>query len=295
VYSNTGGQNSDSSPMTGGFDMNQLGAATQGKLVEMKNIAESFISGHGSPYVSQVSMADVTKLYGSILEGLEYRGTSFHLCYTTCQPEHGVGDDMATRQAVWVRDSRGLPEFVFNPDLGETYQESFSIKGNKNPNRDWMQATYKSSGEKYNFTVAHWAATEGRFRRHVKRVKEDVAKELLQLDDVLIRITQKDVIGRKYNRKDHRSYVPDFGVGIVAEDASGKLITFALSRQMVLFCVERRKAWRIMQSRAGQENIDYIAQKALLAKYEKGEIALEDLKTNGSEHFNQELAAAQAK
>src|SRR5690606_18644970 len=32
VYSNTGGQNSEHSPMTGGFDMNQAGAASQGKL-----------------------------------------------------------------------------------------------------------------------------------------------------------------------------------------------------------------------------------------------------------------------
>lgn len=28
---------------------------------------------------------------------------------------------MATRQAVAVRDSRGLPEFVFNPDLGRIF------------------------------------------------------------------------------------------------------------------------------------------------------------------------------
>ena len=42
VYSNTGGQNSDSSLMTGGFDMNQIGAATQGKLTEKKGLAEIF-------------------------------------------------------------------------------------------------------------------------------------------------------------------------------------------------------------------------------------------------------------
>ena len=31
VYSNTGGQNSDSSTMLGGYDMNQFGVASQGK------------------------------------------------------------------------------------------------------------------------------------------------------------------------------------------------------------------------------------------------------------------------
>ncbi|MEM7383380.1 MAG: 2-oxoacid:acceptor oxidoreductase family protein, partial [Verrucomicrobiota bacterium] len=86
VYSNTGGQNSDSSTMLGGYDMNQFGKASQGKLHEKKNVAEAFTSGHGSPYVAQVSMANAAKLYQSILEGLEYRGTAFFQCYTTCQP-----------------------------------------------------------------------------------------------------------------------------------------------------------------------------------------------------------------
>jgi pyruvate-ferredoxin/flavodoxin oxidoreductase len=293
VYSNTGGQNSDSSPMTGGFDMNQIGAATQGKLIEMKNIAESFTSGHGSPYVAQVSMADVPKLYGALLEGLEYRGTAFYHCFTTCQPEHGVGDDMATRQAVRVKDSRGLPEFVYNPDMGETYAESLSIKGNKNLNRDWAQATY-ADGTKYNYTVAHWAATEGRFRRHLKRLKPEETAELIPLETMLLRLTQKDVVARRYLNRDHRAYVPDFGVFIVAEDDSGRRVNFALSRQMVLFCVERRKAWRLLQSRAGQRNIDLEAQTALLAKVDKGEISLEELEARGASLFEEQLAAAQA-
>jgi len=292
VYSNTGGQNSDSSPMTGGFDMNQLGDATQGKLSEMKNIAESFVSGHGSPYVSQVSMADVTKLYSSMLEGLNYRGTAFHLCYTTCQPEHGVGDDMAARQAVRARDSRGLPEFVFNPDLGETYQESFSIKGNKNPNRDWMQTKYADK-TKYNYTVAHWAASEGRFRRHMKRIKEEDTKNFIHIDNMLLLITQKDVVGRRFLRKDHHSFIPDFGVYIKAENDNNQPVYFTLSRQMVLYCVERRKAWRMMQSRAGQENIDYVAQKDFLAQLNKGEISLEDAKALGLDAIKKEEAAAE--
>ncbi len=282
VYSNTGGQNSDSSPMTGGFDMNQLGAASQGKLSEMKNIAESFVSGHGSPYVAQVSMADVTKLYFSILTGLEYRGTSFHLCYTTCQPEHGVGDDMAARQATWIRDSRGLPEFVSNPDLGEMYQENFSIKGNKNPNRDWMQTKYKSNGEKYQYSVAHWAATEGRFRRHLKRIKEEDTTDMVPLENILWCVEQKDVVNKRYLKKDLHSFVPDFGTYIVAEDnTSGKLVHLCLSRQMVLFVIERRKAWRMMQSRAGQENIDYNKQKEIIAKLGKGEITRDDVWSKG--------------
>ena len=49
-----------------------------------------------------------------MIDGLEYRGTSFFQCYTSCQPEHGVGDNMSANQARMVRDSRGMPEFIYN-------------------------------------------------------------------------------------------------------------------------------------------------------------------------------------
>ncbi len=46
--------------------------------------------------------------------------------------------------------------------------------------------------------------------------------------------------------------------------AGGKPRRVTLSRQMVLFCVERRRAWRMLQSRAGIENPDYLAQREAL-------------------------------
>jgi len=97
-------------------------------------------------------------------------------------------------------------------------------------------------------------------------------------------------VGRRYLRKDHRAYVPDFGVFITAEDDHGKRSHFALSRQMVLFCIERRKSWRTMQSRAGQDNIDYTAQKTLLARVDAGTIPLADFLARTHELFDAELA-----
>ncbi|MCH7771836.1 MAG: hypothetical protein IIA49_12610 [Bacteroidetes bacterium] len=49
---------------------------------------------------------------------------------------------------------------------------------------------------------------------------------------------------------------------------------------MVIFCVEQRKARRILQSRAGIENKDYLAQKELLTKIDKGELSVEDFLNN---------------
>ena len=289
VYSNTGGQNSDSSTMLGGYDMNQFGVASQGKLIEKKNVAEAFTSGHGSPFVAQVSMANAAKLYKAMLDGLEYRGTAFFQAYTTCQPEHGVPDNMSADQAKLIRDARGMPEFVFNPRNGETAQEAFDLKGNPTPTRDWWRTKYASTGEEYNYTVAHWALTEARFRKHIKAIKEEEARELILLDDMLVLITQDDVIYRRVFDKNHRSCVPNFGCYIKAE-INGKMKYFAVSRQMVLFAVERRKAWRMLQSKAGVVNKDYQAQKALLAKLDKGEIQLADVQAKTRELFDAELA-----
>ncbi|MHC4141980.1 MAG: thiamine pyrophosphate-dependent enzyme, partial [Planctomycetota bacterium] len=185
VYSNTGGQNSDSSPLPGGYDMNQFGAASQGKLTEKKSLAEIFSAGHGSPLVAQVSMANAAKLYRVILDALAYRGTAFLQCFTTCQPEHGVGDDMATVQAGRIRDSRGMPEFVFNSGLSEIYAEAIDLKGNPDLNEDWWTTRFKKTKQPYRYTVAHWAATEARFRRHFKEITEDRAAGMTHLDDML--------------------------------------------------------------------------------------------------------------
>jgi pyruvate-ferredoxin/flavodoxin oxidoreductase len=290
VYSNTGGQNSDSSTMLGGYDMNQFGIASQGKLIEKKNVAEAFTSGHGSPFVAQVSMANSVKLYKAMLDGLEYRGTAFFQAYTTCQPEHGVADNMSADQAKLVRDGRGMPEFVFNPRNGETSQEVFDLKGNPTPTRDWWETKFKSNGEKYNFTVAHWALSEGRFRKHIKAIKEEEAQKMMLLDHILLLITQDDVIYRRIFDPKHRSFVPNFAVYIKSE-SRGKMQFHAVSRQMVLFAVERRKAWRMLQSKAGIVNKDYLAQKALLKKLDSGTLSLADFRARPAEVFAAELAA----
>ena len=289
VYSNTGGQNSDSTPMLGGNDMNVFGAATQGKNTEKKTVAETFLAGHGSPFVAQVSMANAPKLYRAILDGLEYRGTMFLQAFTTCQPEHGVPDDMALHQAQRVRDSRGVPEFVFNPRLGETYQEALDIKGNPSPDLDWYETKNKVTGETQHYTVAHWCTTEQRFRNHLKKIKPEAAAKLTHLDNMLIRITQQDVVYRRYLDPAHRAFIPDFGVYITVEN-EGKTTYYALSRQLVMFCTERRKAWRMLQSKAGVVNKEYAAQRELLADVDAGKVSVAELITRGHELIKERLA-----
>jgi pyruvate-ferredoxin/flavodoxin oxidoreductase len=189
-----------------------------------------------------------------------------------------------------VRDARGMPEFVYNPRRGETSQEAFDLKGNPTMERDWWRTKFASTGEEYNFSVAHWALTEGRFRKHVKSIKEEEATNLIPFDDMLLLITQDDVIHRRVFDKNHRSFVPNFGT-YIKNESGGKIKFHAVSRQMVLFAVERRKAWRMLQSKAGVANKDYLAQRAFLAKVDKGEIPAGEAKAKTRELFAVEFAA----
>lgn len=278
VYSNTGGQNSDSSPMMGGADMNSFGEASEGKLTEKKSVSECFMSGHGSPFVAQVSMANAPNLYKALLDGLCYRGTCFIQAFTTCQPEHGVADHLSQAQALLARDSRGIPEFVFNPELGESYGDALNIKANPHRTLDWYQKQIKAGeSEKFNYTVAHWAFTEARFRNHHHLASKEEAEQCIPLDQLLLLITMDDVVKRRFLDPEHRSFIPKNGVYVIDYDSEGKEAHHIISRQMVLFCIERRRAWRMLQSKAGILNEDYLKQKDLISKVDQGEITREEV------------------
>lgn len=260
VYSNTGGQNSDSSFMPGGFDMNQFGKATEGKITERKSVAHAFLGGHGSPFIAQGSMGNSAGLYKAVVDALCYRGTAFIQSYTSCQPEHGIPDYASEEQAMRARDCRVFPEFVFNPELGEFYSQSLSVKANPNHDKDWYMKTIPTTTEKYAYTPAHWALTEARFKNHLKKVKEEQCEGLELLDDVLKRLTMNDVVHRRILDETSPKFVQDFGVYFIDYTSEGKKVFYTVSRQMVAFCIERRKAWRALQSMAGVKNTDYLGE-----------------------------------
>ena len=89
---------------------------------------------------------------------------------------------------------------------------------------------------------------------------------------MLLRVTMDDVTYRRFLDPTHRAFIPDFETYIEVERPDGKIVPMALTKQMVIFCVERRKAWRQLQSRAGVVNNEYRAQQALLKKVDAGEI-----------------------
>jgi pyruvate/2-oxoacid:ferredoxin oxidoreductase beta subunit len=116
---------------------------------------------HPEVFVAQTTAAHINHFYRAILDANSYPGPAVVVAYTTCQPEHGVGDDRAARQAKLAVDSRAFPLFIHDPRKGETIRERLSLQGNPDPKEDW--ARHPKTGEVIDFVA--FARTEGRFAR----------------------------------------------------------------------------------------------------------------------------------
>jgi len=58
----------------------------------------------------------------------------------------------------------------------------------------------------------------------LKKIKPEAAAKLIPLDNMLVRITQQDVVYRRYLDPAHRAFIPDFGV-YIQFDEGGKTST----------------------------------------------------------------------
>ncbi|MFQ5814827.1 MAG: thiamine pyrophosphate-dependent enzyme, partial [Anaerolineae bacterium] len=161
VYSNTGGQTSTSSFMGQDAKMSIIGKEVKGKTERRKELGQICMM-HPEVYVAQTTAAHVNHFYRAIMDANSYEGPAVVNVFTTCQPEHGVADDMASHQARLAVDSRAFPLFIYNPRKGNTIRQRLSLQGNPAQKEDW----YKNpkTGEVVDFIA--FARTEGRFGKH---------------------------------------------------------------------------------------------------------------------------------
>jgi hypothetical protein len=97
-----------------------------------------------------------------VLGALEFDGPALVVCYTTCQPEHGVADNMATDQARLAVDTRAFPLLIHDPRKGDSLRDRLSLQGNPATTEDWW--TNPKTGEQVDFI--DFARSEGRFSKH---------------------------------------------------------------------------------------------------------------------------------
>jgi pyruvate/2-oxoacid:ferredoxin oxidoreductase beta subunit/NAD-dependent dihydropyrimidine dehydrogenase PreA subunit len=161
VYSNTGGQTSTSSYKGQDAKMSYHGSAISGKKENRKELA-TICMMHKDVYVAQTTCAHQNHFYKAVMEANQYPGPAIINVFTTCQPEHGVGDNMAEHQAKLAADSRSFPVFIYDPRKGSRIKERLSLVGNPNVKEDWY--VNPKTGEQIDFV--YFARTEGRFAKH---------------------------------------------------------------------------------------------------------------------------------
>ena len=161
VYSNTGGQASTSSYTGQNTKMSVHGKAVAGKQERRKEIAQIAMM-HPRTFVAQTTCAHVNHFYKSVIGALEFDGPAIVVCYTTCQPEHGVADNMAGEQAKLAVDTRAFPLLVYDPRKGTKIKECLSLVGNPAVKDDW----WVNPKTKEQVTFIDFARSEGRFAKH---------------------------------------------------------------------------------------------------------------------------------
>ncbi|MGE3314602.1 MAG: thiamine pyrophosphate-dependent enzyme, partial [Planctomycetaceae bacterium] len=161
VYSNTGGQASTSSYTGQNTKMSVHGKVIAGKQERRKEIAQIAMM-HPFTYVAQTTCAHTNHFYRSVIDAMEFPGPALVCCYTTCQPEHGVADNMATDQARLAVDTRAFPLLVYDPRKGESIRERLSLQGNPAIGEEWW--TNPKTGAVVDFI--DFARSEGRFAKH---------------------------------------------------------------------------------------------------------------------------------
>ncbi len=242
VYSNTGGQ-----ACTSGFigqisDMAQFGKVWKGKPEPRKEIGLIGMA-HRNTYVMQGTLANTSHMIEGFIDGLMARRPALFNLYTTCQPEHGVGDDLGAHQAKLAMESRAYPIFRYNPDRGVTAEEAFDLDGNPAPDQLWptYQLKYKENGRTKSMevamTFADFALTEARFRKHFRKAPRDTWNEnMVVLADFLAM------------PKDEREGKFPF---IWAVDREQHLNRVLVDSTIVDSCEERRDFWIMLRGLAG--------------------------------------------
>lgn len=161
VYSNTGGQASTSTFMGQNTKMSVHGSEIAGKVERRKELAQ-IVMAHPDVFVAQTTAAHVNHFYKSVLRANEYKGPAVIITYTTCQPEHGVGDHLAGERARLAVDSRTFPLLIYDPEAGPRIKDRLDLKGNPTPDKDW----YIDPKSKEQVDFVTFARGEGRFEKH---------------------------------------------------------------------------------------------------------------------------------
>jgi pyruvate-ferredoxin/flavodoxin oxidoreductase len=245
VYSHTGGQACTSGFIGQVSDMAAYGQAQHGKEETRKELALIALAHRGA-FVLQSSQASASHMIGGVIRGLKTHRPSIMNIYTPCPVEHGLADEWAPNAARFALEGRAFPFMIFDPDQGATIADCMDLSGNPDLDETWPSYELEyvdDDGETQKMelpvTTADWAATEGRFKKHFKRIKPADWDDDQVLFHEFLDLSEDDRIGK----------TPFIWV----IDGDKKLGRLACSMEMVLLAEDRLLYWSQLKELAGLE------------------------------------------
>lgn len=268
VYSNTGGQACTSGFLGQVSDMAAFGPGQHGKEEVRKELA-LLAMAHRGTYVLQSSQASASHLLAGVLRGLQSRRPALFILHCPCPPEHGLGDDAAAHAAKLALESRAFPLLVYDPDAGSDLSECLSLDGNPAVDELWptYELEYVDEGGATQrmslpVTIADWAATEGRFKKHFRKAAADAADDLVPFHEY-VRLP-----------KDERAGRTPF---IYTIDDERRLQRLVVAEEIVRLAQERLHLWAQLREIAGLRVTDSartLVEEELAAEFEEKAAAL---------------------
>ena len=250
VYSNTGGQASTATYLGQQADMSPYGRAQHGKQEVRKELA-LIAMAHRSTFVLQSSQAAASHLMAGVLKGLHARRPALFNIYAPCPVEHGLPDEWAPHAAKLALESRAFPLLVYDPDAGDSLAEQLSLDGNPAVDDRWPSYALEyvdDDGQPARMelpvTIADWAATEGRFKKHFHPLKAEDADDALIAFHALLELPADEREGRR--------------PFIYALDKDKRLTRLAVSGEMVALAEERLRHWGLLREMAGLQVPDAV-------------------------------------
>lgn len=250
VYSNTGGQASTATYTGQSADMSPYGRAQHGKQ-EVRKELSLIAMAHRGTFVLQSSQAAASHLMAGVLKGLHGRRPALFNIYAPCPVEHGLPDEWAPTAAKLALESRAFPLLVYDPDAGESLAEQLSLEGNPAVDERWPTYALEyvdDDGQTQRMelpvTIADWAATEGRFKKHFHPLKVEDDDEALIPFHALMELPAAEREGR-------RPFIYALG-------KDKRLTRLAVSGEMVTLADERLRHWGLLREMAGLQVPDAV-------------------------------------
>ncbi len=247
VYSNTGGQACTSGFIGQVSDMAQYGKVWKGKSEPRKEIG-LIAMAHRNTFVLQSTLANTSQMIEGFIDGLMAKRPAIFNIYTTCQPEHGVADDLGVHQARLAMESRAYPIFQYNPAKGHKIEECLDLSGN--PAMDLLWPTYKLKYTEFGMektmevamTFADFALTEARFRKHFRKVPRDAWNDNMMVLPDFIELTEAE-------REGIFPY-------IWTVDKKQNLVRVLVAAPIVESCEDRKNFWVMLKELAGLDKVE---------------------------------------